>query len=218
MIKKIRRIRSHYQNINFKYLKIIQTLFVQLKLQNKNIFIYKNLLFYLADNSHINVLGKLEIGCQWQNGKYYPSQLIIRENATLEVKDDFKIFTNCNIWLNTNATLILGSGYINNGLNMSCFNRIEIGHNVAISENVTIRDSDDHFIKSPVEPSEPIVSKPITIGNNVWIGMNVTILKGVSIGDGAVIAAGSVVNKNIPPKTLAAGVPAHIKKNNIEWF
>ena len=39
-----------------------------------------------------------------------------------------------------------------------------------------------------------------------------TVLKGVSIGDGAVIAAGSVVTKDIPGHTLAAGVPAEVKK------
>ena len=43
------------------------------------------------------------------------------------------------------------------------------------------------------------------------------ILKGVKIGNGAVIAAGSVVTKDVPEKCLAAGVPAIVKKENIEW-
>jgi virginiamycin A acetyltransferase len=52
--------------------------------------------------------------------------------------------------------------------------------------------------------------KPITIGNDVFIGMNVTILDGISIGDGAVIGAGCIVSKDIPPYTIAIGVPVQI--------
>ncbi len=54
--------------------------------------------------------------------------------------------------------------------------------------------------------------KPVTIGNDVWIGARVTILDGVKIGDGAVIAAGAVVNKDVEPFSLVAGVPAVHKK------
>lgn len=207
MLAKINNIIAKYHNIN-----LLKTLSIRQKIKNNNIILYPQVHCYLDNNSTINLLGKLEIGCQWEHGTYYPSQLVINKNATLEVKSDFKIFTQCNIWLNENSTLILGSGYINNGLNMSCFKKIEIGNNVAISENVTIRDSDDHYINS-----NSLKSQPIKIGNNVWIGMNTTILKGVSIGDGAVIGAGSVVNRDVMPNTLVAGVPARLKKTNVQW-
>jgi acetyltransferase-like isoleucine patch superfamily enzyme len=117
------------------------------------------------------------------------------------------------VYVNRNAILSLGSGYINHNLNLSCFNKIEIGEGVAISENVTIRDSDNHEIIGANKP----MTQPVIIGNHVWIGMNVTILKGVIIGDGAIIAAGSVVNKNVPSKTLVGGVPAIGIKNNVVW-
>lgn len=48
--------------------------------------------------------------------------------------------------------------------------------------------------------------------------MGATILSGVTIGDGAIIAAGAVVTKDVSPKTLVAGVPAKIKKINVEWI
>ena len=51
---------------------------------------------------------------------------------------------------------------------------------------------------------------PVTVGNNVWIGGSVTIIGGVTIGDNAVIAAGSVVIRDVPADTLAAGNPARI--------
>ncbi|MBK0380670.1 hypothetical protein I5M19_15205 [Mucilaginibacter sp. SD-g] len=52
----------------------------------------------------------------------------------------------------------------------------------------------------------------VKIGNDVWIGNNVLIMDGITIGDGAIIAAGAVVTKNIPPYTIAGGIPAKILK------
>ena len=146
-------------------------------------------------------------------GRYFPSQLIIKNNAILEVIGDFQIYTGCNIWVNENAKLLLGSGYINSGLNLSCFESIEIGYGVVISENVTIRDSDNHYIND-----QKTNKSSIKIGNHVWIGLGAIILKGVTIGDGAAIAAGSIVLKDVPPNSLVAGVPAQIKKTNIRWY
>jgi len=60
-------------------------------------------------------------------------------------------------------------------------------------------------------------SKPIKIGNHVWVGKGCAILKGVTIGDGAIVGAHSVVTKDIPPRTLVAGVPAKIIKENVNW-
>ena len=53
-------------------------------------------------------------------------------------------------------------------------------------------------------------AKPVTIGDDCWFGANVVVCPGVAIGDGCVIGAGSVVTKNIPPNTFAAGVPARV--------
>ena len=54
--------------------------------------------------------------------------------------------------------------------------------------------------------------KQTIIGNDVFIGANVTIVDGVKIGHGAVIGAGAVVVKDIPPYTVAVGVPAKVIK------
>lgn len=51
-------------------------------------------------------------------------------------------------------------------------------------------------------------AKPVTIGSDCWFGANVVVCPGVTIGEGCVIGAGSVVTHDIPPRTLAVGVPA----------
>ncbi|MBI2301829.1 MAG: acyltransferase [Armatimonadetes bacterium] len=50
----------------------------------------------------------------------------------------------------------------------------------------------------------------ITVGSDVYVGSHVTVLDGVKIGDGCVIGAGAVVNRDIPPFSIAAGVPARV--------
>ena len=53
-----------------------------------------------------------------------------------------------------------------------------------------------------------MVMAPIHIGSDVWFGACVTVVPGVTIGDGAIIGAGSVVTKDVPARTVVAGVPA----------
>lgn len=54
------------------------------------------------------------------------------------------------------------------------------------------------------------IAFPINVGDNVWIGANVSVLPGVAIGSNTIIGAGSVVNKDIPERVIAAGVPCKV--------
>lgn len=165
-------------------------------------------------SNSIDVKGLFSFNVSWIKNDPFPSILCINKGAILKVKGDFSIYSASKVYINENSSLILGSGYINSNLNLSCFKSVKTGHNVAISENVTIRDSDNHEIKNSNNKS----SQAITIGDNVWIGINATILKGVNIGDGAIIAAGALVNKDVPQRCLVGGVPAKIIKDNVDWY
>ena len=67
------------------------------------------------------------------------------------------------------------------------------------------------------DPDRPMVEQGITadgivIEDDVWIGAGAIITDGVTIGRGAVIAAGAVVTQDVPPHTVAGGVPARVLK------
>lgn len=53
-------------------------------------------------------------------------------------------------------------------------------------------------------------AKPIKIGSDCWLASNVTVCGGVTIGEGCVIGAGSVVTRDIPAHSLAAGNPCRV--------
>jgi acetyltransferase-like isoleucine patch superfamily enzyme len=59
----------------------------------------------------------------------------------------------------------------------------------------------------------PVTFAPITIGNNVWLPWRVFVLPGVQIGDNTTIGAGSLVTRNIPAGSLAAGMPAQVLRS-----
>ncbi len=88
---------------------------------------------------------------------------------------------------------------------------ITLGDYVRIAPHVTMLAGNHRF----ADPGRPIHEQglelaPIHIGNDVWIAAGARIMAGVSIGEGCVVGAGSVVTKDIPPHSIAAGVPARV--------
>ncbi len=88
---------------------------------------------------------------------------------------------------------------------------IVIGDHVLLGPDVSILAAGHDYNKLMV----PSIAKSIFIGKHVWIGANSTILPGVHIGEGAIIGAGAVVTKDIPPYSVACGVPARVIKKRI---
>ena len=106
-------------------------------------------------------------------------------------------------------------GYEHN-INIDCYSAI--GHNVRLwnfsdihigkfsmlAAGVTV--SNGWHNKNTLEPA----SGPVTIGPGCWIGTNATIIGNINIGANAIVAAGSLVNKDVAPKSIVAGVPARV--------
>jgi acetyltransferase-like isoleucine patch superfamily enzyme len=109
------------------------------------------------------------------------------------------------------AEIVIGDYcLISPGVRISAAKSIRIGDNSMLAANVIISDSDWHGIYNRVRPFR--CTKPVIIENNVWLGERVIVTKGVTIGENSVIGAGSVVTKNIPANSVAAGNPARIIK------
>lgn len=86
-----------------------------------------------------------------------------------------------------------------------------IGDNVLIAGHCMIIPNNHVFVDN-VKPinTQGSTSKGITIEDDVWLGHGCSVLDGVKIGKGSIIGSGSVVNKDIPPFSIAAGVPVKV--------
>jgi acetyltransferase-like isoleucine patch superfamily enzyme len=90
---------------------------------------------------------------------------------------------------------------------------VTIGNDVILAQNIVMSGLNHGYEDITLPPhNQPVTKKLITLEDEVWVGANVVIVAGVTIGKHAVIAAGSVVTKDVPPYSVAAGNPAKIIK------
>jgi acetyltransferase-like isoleucine patch superfamily enzyme len=120
------------------------------------------------------------------------------------------------------ASLRIGDRTFIGGGEISCASRIDIGDDVMIAWNTTIFDHASHSIRFSERVNDVtewlrgekdwsvVNMAPIRIDNKAWIGFGSILLPGVTIGEGAVVGAGSVVTRDVPPWTVAAGNPARV--------
>lgn len=96
---------------------------------------------------------------------------------------------------------------------------VEIGSNVFMNDNFRLLTHDyvSFVFKNLYGDFLPSSGK-VKIGNNVAFGINCTVLKGVTIGDNCFIAAGSIVTKDIPSGSIAAGIPAKVICSLEEYY
>jgi acetyltransferase-like isoleucine patch superfamily enzyme len=100
--------------------------------------------------------------------------------------------------------------FINTGLTIVGSGPVKLGDFALLGPNVTLATA-----YHPLDPDlrrveRQVAAAAIEIGSNAWIGANVTICPGVRIGEGATVGAGSVVTRDVPARTLAAGVPCRV--------
>ncbi|OPY82362.1 MAG: Galactoside O-acetyltransferase [Smithella sp. PtaU1.Bin162] len=117
-----------------------------------------------------------------------------------------------NVRFNFGHLLELGDGvFFNRGVFLDTKGGIIIGNSVALAEDVRIF-THNHSEASHIERSYG----QVLVGNYVKIYAGATIMPGVTIGSQAIVAAGAMVNQNVPPNMVVAGIPARIirERNN----
>jgi acetyltransferase-like isoleucine patch superfamily enzyme len=122
--------------------------------------------------------------------------------------------------LESNVTLRSQSGlirigqrvYISRGVTIGAVDRIEIGDCALIGPGCYITDANhQHDDPAVPVPEQGMLSKgPTVIEDNAWLGANVVVTSGVRIGARSIIGANSVVTRDIPPHSIAAGNPATV--------
>jgi galactoside O-acetyltransferase len=163
-----------------------------LKLKNEfNVF--RKLNIFLRQGSIISNPVNITIGTQFTMSPY--CQLFAQGE-----KGDSEIIIGNNVKLNYNVMI-----------NASCGGKISIGDNVMIGPYTVMRAANHKFrdISRPIYEQGHLPGV-ILIEEDVWLGAHVTVLPNVTIGKSSVIGAGSVVTKDIPPFSIAAGIPAKV--------
>lgn len=93
---------------------------------------------------------------------------------------------------------------------------VVVGKRCLFGADVLVFDTDFHNHapegRRYAAPDWPAISRPVTIGDDVFIGARSIVTKGVTIGDGAIVAAGSVVVTDVAPRTIVGGNPARLLK------
>lgn len=95
---------------------------------------------------------------------------------------------------------------VSGGCYIQGINGIKIGEGTIFGYGVKIISANH----SKTDLSKWDKCRPIEIGKHCWLGANVVICPGVHIGDNSVIGAGAVVTHDIPPNSVAVGVPAKV--------
>lgn len=114
------------------------------------------------------------------------------------------------LYVNWGSRIALGDHvYANTGLTVIDDTFVTIGSHVMLGPRVTISAA-SHPVDPELRRQAYQYDLPVVLEENVWVGAGATILPGVTIGKNSVIGAGSVVDRDIPPDVVAAGVPCRV--------
>jgi len=135
------------------------------------------------------------------------------DDGRLEIGSGTLLEPSCWITIAEQGRVRIGEGcFLNIGTMIACRDEVTIGDHVMFANGCFVADSSHRFD----DPEMPVTwqgftSKgPTRIGSNCWFGLNCVVTTGVTVGERCVIGANSVVTKDLPARTIAAGAPARV--------
>lgn len=139
-------------------------------------------------------------------GSGRPQPLINNEAGSMALGRVF-LAAGVRLWSHKGGELTIGDGTVlDAGAEVIAWACVTIGKNCYLGWDALVLDSDLHSVRG-----QPLVNRPVQIGDNVLIGCRAMILKGVTIGDGAVIHPGSIVTCDVPAGAEVRPPEASIK-------
>jgi len=135
------------------------------------------------------------------------------DSGRLEIGEGTLLEPGCWLTLAPEARIRIGAGcFLNRETMLAASELIEIGDHVMFANHCFVGDSDHRYDdrSRPVTHQGFEVKGPVRIGDNCWFGVGCVITGGVTIGERSVIGSNSVVNRDLPPGVIAAGVPAKV--------
>lgn len=195
-----------FLRINFLSNKVLRK--IRIPLQNK-----RNSIIQIDEGAQMILSARITTGTKQVKKSRLETRILLEKDSQLVVDGSFNVYAGSYIRVAPKGKLILHGGFINENVQITVGDVVEIGSGFTCGRDVVIRSYDGHTICQEGYK----ISDPIIIGKHVWIGQGATILKGVTIGDGAIIAAGAIVTKDVPAKTIVAGVPAKVVRENVIW-
>ncbi len=131
--------------------------------------------------------------------------------ARINLGDNVHISRLCSLRGRGGSIVIGDSVHLGRNTYINGIGGVEIGRECLLGPNVQLI-SGNHIFDDPSVPIRLQGTKreKIVIGDDVWLGMSAIVLPGVNIATGCVIGTGAVVTKDIPPYSIAIGVPAKV--------
>jgi len=145
---------------------------------------------------------------------YGGARIVGNGRGAISIGDDVRILRGATLSTTPTGKIRIGNRvHIGEGTIIFSGQSIKIGNDVIIGPQNVIVDSDHRYQDLNLPMNQQALSfKDVLIEEDVWISSNCVITKGVTISRGAVIGAGAVVKKDIPPYSIAVGVPAKVIK------
>jgi acetyltransferase-like isoleucine patch superfamily enzyme len=168
--------------------------------------------------ARLQIDGRLTLGCFVPvvgriAARDAASEIRLGESAVMRCDGHVQLGPGVRVTVGRQAHLSIGDGtYVTCDSMIVAATSIRIGAGCAISWGVQILDTSFHRIST-----DPAVAEPVVIEDRVWIASHATILKGVRIGRGSIVATGAVVTKDVPPRSLVAGIPARVIRSDVDW-
>jgi len=175
-----------------------------------------------------NILGKAGKGCLIERDVRLeiPSRIFLHNRVFLgehcwisagskdgEIRfgDDSFIAHRCTLTAQGGKILLGEHVHVSRNTYINGNGEVEIGKDTMFGPNVVLISGDHVFddVNVPIR-LQGIARDKITIGHDVWVGANVCVMSGVTIGEGTIVGSGAVVTKDIPPYSIAVGVPAKV--------